>query len=201
MNTEKMSNPDPNSRQLLDIRIGPGAAILSNDVKRIHLDFALKINGGHFGARKVWRNYLPRLKYHNPAISMSINRTLDQDGPATLTVFFAAPTPESASATASPAPTPSTHPSTSRSGHDPTDRIETIEMKNKHESEILAQLLELTRATPYEVTPEEQDELREVEDDKRFSERSRQAQAKLNEVKRQEKALLDQARGVGGDAP
>jgi hypothetical protein len=37
--------------QLLDIRVGPGAAIISSDVKRIHLNFARKMNDGHMGPR------------------------------------------------------------------------------------------------------------------------------------------------------
>ena len=80
------------------------------------------------------------------------------------------------------------------SSRNPLDRVETIDMKHKHESEILAQLLELTNAHQYEITGEEQSEMRDVEDQERSGQRDREAQFKLNEVKRQEKALLDQAR-------
>lgn len=168
--------------------------MLSNEIKRIHLDFAHKLNDGHYGARKVWRKFLPRLKYHNPAISMTVNRTLEQEGPATLTIFFAPP-PKYSSATASPAPSSPTDPSTAPSGHAPANKIETIDMKHKHESEILSRLLELTKGMPYEASPEELAELRDLDDEKRRSERSREAQARLNEVKRREKALLDLAKG------
>jgi len=68
-------------------------------------------------------------------------------------------------------------------------------MKHKHESEILSKLLELTNSKPYEATPDELAELREEEDFQRSSERDRAAQARLNETRRQEKALLEQARG------
>lgn len=125
---------------------------------------------------------------------MTVNRTLDQEGPATLTVFFAPP-PKSYSVTASPASSSSTDPSTASSGHAPTGRIETIDMKHKHESNILSRLLEITQGVPYEASPEELAELSDAEDEKRRSERDREAQARLNEVKRQEKALLDLARG------
>ena len=168
--------------------------MLSKDVKRIHLDFAHKLNDGHFGARKVWRKYLPRLKYHNPAISMTVNRDRDQGGPAILTVFFAPP-PRSSSATASPAPSSSTDAPTVPSGHALGDSIETIDMKHKHESEILSRLLELTKGMPYEATHDELAELRDADEEKKQSERDREAQARLNEVKRQEKALLDLATG------
>jgi len=73
-------------------------------------------------------------------------------------------------------------------------------MKHKHESDILSRLLELTHGVQYEITPEEQSELRDVEDYKRYSERDREAQATLNEATRQEKALLDLARSAGAEA-
>ncbi len=73
-------------------------------------------------------------------------------------------------------------------------------MKHKHESDILSRLLELTHGVQYEITPEEQSELRDVEDYKRNSERDREAQATLNEATRQEKALLDLARSAGAEA-
>ncbi len=41
--------------QLLEIRTGPGAAIMPSEVTRIHMDFALKRNNGHLGPRY---NYL-----------------------------------------------------------------------------------------------------------------------------------------------
>lgn len=185
--------------QLLDIRLGPGAAILPNDVKRIHLDFATKINDGHGGARKVWRNSLPRLKYHNPAVSMTINRTQDQEGPAILSIHFSPPSTPSSS-TMPPATTSPAGPSIASSGHSPKYRVEMIDMKHKRDSEILSKLLELTKATSYEATPDELAEMREEEDFKRSSERDRTAQARLNEVRRQEKALLDAARGGAMEA-
>ena len=73
-------------------------------------------------------------------------------------------------------------------------------MKHKHENEILSRLLDLTKGVPYEATSDELAELRDVDAEKKRSERDRQAQARLNEVKRQEKELLDLARG-GADAP
>lgn len=130
---------------------------------------------------------------------MTVNRTLDQQGPATLTVFFAPP-PKSTSATASPAPSSSTDPSTAPSGYTPSDKIKTIDMKHKHESEILSELLDLTNAMPHQASLEEEAELREIEDNKKRSERDRETQTRLNEVKKQEKALLDLARGGTAEA-
>ena len=70
-------------------------------------------------------------------------------------------------------------------------------MKHKSESEILSRLLETTKAMPYEATPDELAELRDVEDYNRKSAVDKAAQSRLNQIKRQEQALLDQARGAG----
>ncbi len=159
-------------------------------MKRIHLEFAQKADDGHYGARRVWRVYLPRLKYHNPAVSMTVKRTADQEGPATLFVHFAPPS--ISSFPTAPAASPKT-----LSDHSPSKKVETIDMKHKSESEILSRLLEMTKAMPYEATPDELAELRDVEDYNRKSAMDKAAQSRLNQIKRQEQALLDQARGAG----
>ncbi len=41
--------------QLLNIRVGPGAAVVSRDVTRIHMDFASNLEKGHTGPRYVDR--------------------------------------------------------------------------------------------------------------------------------------------------
>lgn len=169
--------------------------MLPHDVKRIHLDFAIKFNNGHFGARKFWRNCLPRLKYHNPAISMTVNRTKDQDGPAILTVFFAPP-PRHASTILSPAPSSSTTSNTAPSEHEPFDRMETIDMKHVRDSEIMSLLMTLTKATPVIATPEERSELEAMREDDAIRRQDALIGAEHRSKIREEKALLDQARGT-----
>lgn len=137
---------------------------------------------------------MPRLKFHNPAVSMTINRRKDQAGHSTLTLFFAT-TPENLASTASPASSTSINASNKTSDHNPWDRTEIIDMKHKHESEILNQLIEKTGAIAYEPSADEVAELEEVAEDKRRRERDREREAKFNEAKRQELALLEQARG------
>lgn len=39
--------------QLINIKCGPGAAVLPAEVTRIHMDFAIHLKGGHMGARFV----------------------------------------------------------------------------------------------------------------------------------------------------
>ncbi|KAL9031520.1 MAG: hypothetical protein Q9196_000458 [Gyalolechia fulgens] len=169
------------------MRLGAGAAVLPRAVKRIHLDFALKFNDGHFGARKVWRNHLPRLKYHNPAVSMTVNRSQDQAGPATLTIFYASPLDPATATNPQDAPT---------SKHIPFERTETINMKHRHESDILSELIGLTKATPVVATPKEAVELQKLADEEKRGALDRARNAAYTEQKRQEKALLDQARGA-----
>lgn len=85
-------------------------------------------------------------------------------------------------------------------GHRPSNRVETIDMKHKHENEILSRLLELTNGIPYEITPEERAELEEVKDYQKNREKDRVRQERLNERRREEKRLLDQARGNTAEA-
>jgi hypothetical protein len=42
--------------KLLSIRLGSGAFVLPKDIKKIHLRFAPKINGGHMGPRYALPN-------------------------------------------------------------------------------------------------------------------------------------------------
>ena len=152
------------------------------------------MNDGHFGARKFWRNYLPRLKYHNPAVPMSVNRTTDQEGPSTLTVFLAPPRSTFTTSSSSPSSSPTTADSLSK--HSSPDRAESIDMKNIRDSDIFSLLMALTKATPVIPTPEETAEQQQLKDDLELSRQDAQLGAKYREKLKLEKALLDQARGA-----
>lgn len=141
---------------------------------------------------KFWRHHLPRLKYHNPAIPMTVSRTTDQSGPATLTIHFgsaAEPSPEVDSTT----PADSTVTSSGAA-----DRVVTIDMKTKQDSEILQELLKATKAVELGPTEEDQEALRELEEQRersaRDSEMSREVNAKR---KREAEALAQARRGLG----
>lgn len=73
-------------------------------------------------------------------------------------------------------------------------------MKHKHESDILSELINLTKATAVVATPEEEAELQELADEEKQSAVDRARNAAHLQQKRQEKALLDQARGAVGPA-
>ncbi|EME49827.1 hypothetical protein DOTSEDRAFT_121058 [Dothistroma septosporum NZE10] len=165
--------------KLLAIRLGSGALVLPKEVKRIHMRFAPHINGGHMGPRKFWRHELVRLKYHNPAVPMTIDRNTLQDDPAVMSVHFGE---------ADVAPLQS-----SESSSD--ERIETINMKNFTNSEILDALVRLTKAQPVEPTAEEQEELAKLEEQRRRSERDSKLSQEVRARVKREKELLEQARG------
>ncbi|MCJ1320820.1 hypothetical protein MMC15_006161 [Xylographa vitiligo] len=163
--------------RLFSIRLGPGAAILPKDVKRIHLDFATKFNDGHLGPRRFFQHCLPRLKYHNPGVSMTVNRTTNQAGPATMTVFFGT------------SPTSAAPASTSVN-----ERVQVIDMKHRKEPEILQRLLELTKAVPVRATEEEELEVRAMEEEAARSEVDKERNRQFLEEKRRQAALLAQAK-------
>ncbi|KAK4121775.1 hypothetical protein N657DRAFT_673048 [Parathielavia appendiculata] len=177
--------------QLVRIRNGPGAAVLPQDVTRIHMEFAHKFNNGHMGPRKFWQDALPRLKYWNPAVPMVVNRTHDQEGPATLTLYFREPgatlksdVPQPGSSTDgfAKAPTPAEG-----------ERAVTIDMKNRRSEAILKEFMDKSGAVP--VKPTAQDELlmREVEEREVQSRIDYERIRKLNEEAKREKAMLAQA--------
>jgi large subunit ribosomal protein MRP49 len=68
-------------------------------------------------------------------------------------------------------------------------------MKNKTASQILAQVISLTKARPVRATAEETRQIRELEEFEERSEEVRQRMAKVNEERRREEAILTQARG------
>ena len=151
-------------------------------------------------ARKFWREELVRLKYHNPAVAMTVERpftTPSVDEEATMSIHFASQSAKQtlSSATSSPAATDSTTASTTPSDQEPTDRIETINMKNRTNSEILQELMRITKAYPVEPTVEEQDEMRSLEEQSVRSQRDSKMSQEVRARVKREKELLEQARG------
>ena len=126
---------------------------------------------------------------------MTVTRTTNQKGPATLSVFFAPP-PRRDSSTVSPAISSSTTGSNRPHEHTPFDKVESIDVKNVRETEILKKLLDVTQANLYKATAEDEAELQEVNDFTKMSQADREAQEKLNKARAQEKAILEQAKGV-----
>ncbi|KAI0161344.1 CI-B8 domain-containing protein [Xylariaceae sp. FL1272] len=188
---------------LLSLRHGPGAAILPPEVTRIHMDFAMRWNEGHFGPRKFWRECLPRLKFYNPAVPMLVNRSTNNEGPATLSIYFRQPDseaprtpseilktmlplarqPHSSTANEHPAPPP-----------EEGEHVVTIDMKNVHSDSILSDFLAKTGAVLVNPTPDEQSEMRQVKERNERGNYDRAIMKKYIDDKRHEERMIAIAR-------
>jgi large subunit ribosomal protein MRP49 len=196
--------------QLVSIRNGPGAAKLPSNVTKIHMEFARRLNDGHMGGRKFWKENLPRLKYHNPEVPMIVNRTQEQTGPATLSIYMSGDAPQqpaqieghtgaapkravaitdawrtiaSSSTGTARAPPPAEG-----------ETVVTINMKNVRSAEILKQFLEKTGATEVEPTLEDQEEMARLLELQERAVHDKEVQKRYRETIQSEKRLLERAR-------
>ena len=169
--------------KLLDVRVGPGAAVLPPNIIKIQLDFAKKMNDGHMGPRKFWHVHMPRLKFHNPSVPMSVNRTMNPDSQATLAIFFSQNHVED----------PGLATDNFRRDSGAREHIESINMKNKQASEIFTEFLEVTKAVEVGATDAELHQLKEIEEHQAKSDRDRTRSNALMEARRREQQLLAQA--------
>ncbi|GJN74342.1 ribosomal protein MRP49 [Purpureocillium lilacinum] len=192
-------------RKLINIKCGPGAAILPPEVTRIHMDFASKINGGHMGARKFWREYLPRLKYHNPAIPMIVNRHDQNSSAPTMSIYLRNNSATSPSAD-SPAAEAHAQPASSRNNLSKAqppasdERVVHIDMKDKHSTDILEYFVAETRAKGLQPTAEEIAEMQSLEALKKEAAVDRERVRQLRAEKKKEEDMLKRARAAGGMA-
>ena len=134
---------------------------------------------------------------------MIVNRSQEQAGSATLTVYFR----QSAGAVPAPDATPAHFTSTvsdSSVAHEPTqdERVVTINMKHQRSETILAAFLDKTGAVPVTPDPSEEAEMRELEHRTAIAEVDRERTRKLVTEARREAAMLAQARSdaVGAKA-
>lgn len=125
---------------------------------------------------------------------MTVERTGDQEGPASLTVFFTTP---SANSTSGGAAGPITLTSGENAPSDQLSNAETtksINMKHKHESKILEELMQLVQAKQVEPTEQEREELMELEEERKRSEQDRMRQAAVLASRRRQAEILAQAK-------
>lgn len=133
---------------------------------------------------------------------MTVSRTEDQEGPALMTVHFT--TSEEAATTApeitsSADKVESTAPVAVGKAGPITDRIETINMKHRVDSEILDELLKLTNARVVKPKPEELREIAELEKLNAESEKDQAEQDKIYARQRRERAMLKAAQAAPGE--
>ncbi len=202
--------------------MGPGAAILPPEVSQIHMDFALRTHNGHMGAkyafpgtelcwsssltlvplyRKFWREYLPRLKYNNPAVPMIVNRHDQNDQTPTMTVYIrtaAAAGDATAAAAATPQPASSRVGLSKAQAPASNERVVHIDMKNTHSTNILEKLIAQVGAVPLRPTPEDTAEWQSLEELRRTGNASRDRINAIKAEKEREATMLQRARAAGG---
>ncbi|KAI4146907.1 MAG: hypothetical protein LQ340_005761 [Diploschistes diacapsis] len=120
---------------------------------------------------------------------MTLERTTDQSGPATMTIFFS-PDPESSTKRLERG---------SATGSLVNDKLKTIDMKHRDETEILAEFLKITNGEEVIASEEDKLKLQESEQQSAQTEQDKTRSRLDLEAKRSEKRLLEQARhAVGG---
>lgn len=144
---------------------------------------------------KFWRHELVRLKFHNPAVSMTVDRSAPQTEPASMTIFFSDASDATSSPTSAPVPTSSTTASKAPSDYTPALRTESIEMTHRTQQNILSDLIKITGAKTVEPTPEELDTLRGLEEQRVKGARDSKLSLEHREKKKREEEILAQARG------
>jgi len=139
---------------------------------------------------------------------MIINRSSNNAGPATLSIYFR----QAAAAAATPTPAASAgasqfhitplaqQPRSSTTNESPApapaegERVVTIEMKHQHSDAILQEFLQKTGATVLKPSPDEENEMRQTEDLKDRAAIDRSIMKKFIDEKRAEEKLLARAR-------
>lgn len=187
------------------------------------MDFATSMSNGHMGARfvpppsdtiptgtntrvrknrKFWRQYLPRLKYHNPAVPMILNRHDDNAAPPVMTIYMRASAGSSSGAPAAE----TSQPASSRTGLSKAqppgadEKVVTIDMRNRHSSDILEFFLAETRARALQPTSAEIAEIQSLEAIKTQGGVDRERVRALRAEKKKEEDMLKRARAAGGMA-
>ncbi|EEA23792.1 hypothetical protein TMatcc_006864 [Talaromyces marneffei ATCC 18224] len=188
------------NQRLINVRIGTGAATLPSlssplnnlpAVTRMHLTYGKIVGKGHIGAQKFWRQCLSRLKYHNPAIQMSVNpyEGEEKQAPA-LTIFFSGTQPTKAQAY---------HDASIKDEFAPkpteTEKAVVLNLKDYNFEEIWQQVKELTGAVEVEATAEDKEAIEKFRQMTVKSEADRIRVAGIRQAKKDQERMLQEARG------
>ncbi|KAK2757671.1 hypothetical protein FQN54_004640 [Arachnomyces sp. PD_36] len=190
--------------QLLSIRLGPGAAILPSPttpskslgpITRLHLSYAQKIYGGHHGARKFWRICLPRLKYHNPAVPMTVKQTKEPADPAVMSIYYNTSSEEGTGAGAAEnkgagiedanAPKPGEG-----------EAVLTLDMKNKTFEEVWRKFRDVTGAKEVQATEADKELIVEMEAHNVKAHRDREIVRVIHKENKDRERMLQEAKGM-----
>ncbi|OAX84363.1 hypothetical protein ACJ72_01279 [Emergomyces africanus] len=194
-------------KTMLNTRVGLGAALLPPAasapglpaVTRIHLTYARKIYEGHGGARKFWRICLPRLKYHNPALAVTVKQTGEQEGPAILSIYFnnKADAASSEETAANPLPTPEGEEQLSDDFAPPpteSEIVRRINIKKKTIRHIWEDFKLMTGAEDIALSEADKAEIEETQRQKELSDLDRKRVAENRQMIKDQERLLQAAR-------
>ncbi|KAJ5296028.1 hypothetical protein PENANT_c021G09220 [Penicillium antarcticum] len=185
---------------LLDTRLGTGAAVLPSiasaskefpAVTRLHLTYAQRLEGGHQGARHFWRKCLPRLKYHNPGVPMTVQQTTDQQGPAALSIYFAEKASEAAKVVANQKKVQDSH----APAADTNEEAIVLNIKDFTYQQIWDRVQAITNAQQVSGTAEDKEQLKRWKDIQDKSGADRQRVNALRQAKKDQERMLAVARG------
>lgn len=185
---------------MLDVRVGTGAAIFPSSasatkefpaVTRLHLTYAQKIYEGHQGARHFWRNCLPRLKYHNPGVGMTVHKTDDQSKPPALTIYFAEQIGGTAAAIAAKQAIKDAH----APAPEGNEKAAVVNIKGLSYQEIWSRVQASTGAEQVATSPEDEAEAKKLADMKVKAVQDRQRIQGMRQAKKDQERMLAEARG------
>lgn len=146
--------------------------------------------------RKFWREYLPRLKYHNPSIPMIVNRHDQTKTSPLMTIYLRN---AGSATTESYSQTPSSRTNLSKAQAPSADeRTVQIDMKDKQSSQILEFFMAETKAVPLQPTPEEIAEIQELDKMRKQSNADRERVGRVRAEKKREEEMLKRAKAAGG---
>ncbi|CEO59891.1 hypothetical protein PMG11_04541 [Penicillium brasilianum] len=186
--------------RILDIRTGTGAAIFPSPtsatkefppVTRLHLTYARKIYNGHQGARHFWRNCLPRLKYHNPGVRMTVQQTDDQNAPPALTIYFAERLSSTASAIVGAKKIADKHAPAPESG----EKAAVVDLKDLSYKEIWSRVQASTGAEEVPASAEDEAERKRLEAITAKAGKDRERIRGMRQAKKDQERMLAEARG------
>lgn len=110
---------------------------------------------------------------------MTVDNSAEQADPATMSIYYANNTDNAQS----------------ESESSENQRVEKINMKGYTNSEILDAFVKVTKAFPVEPTPEDQEELQKLEEQRKRSEEDSKLSQQVRAKVKREQELLRQARG------
>ncbi len=149
--------------------------------------------------RKFWQEYLPRLKYHNPAIPMIVNRHGQNDASPLMTIYLRKAGTSASTESHAQAASSRTGASKAQPPGD-DERTVQIDMKDKHSTNILDHFIAETGAVPLQPTKEEVSEMQSLEEMRKKAAVDRDRVGQLRAEKKREEDMLKRARAAGGAA-